>query len=407
MIDRLRALAVTAARSAARLVPDGVLARVLPGSLGWRGALAVAQAPATPIRLLVGPVNSAGQGYLWARAAEQELPGVGAVDLMTTTRGSARFSFPADVSVPEGAYVFAAGWQRRQRAAIVSGFTHLLLESGRFPYGSVPGSTPLRAVRGLLADGVAVALLWHGSDIRVPSEHAAAVEDSPFGPHGAYPAASTAVLERNAVERLRLVTETDLPVFVSTPGLLGVPRAQWLPVVVDPERWASADEPLRRDVPVVAYVPSNSPMKGDPSVDVQLRALEGEGLIVYRRLQDIPAADMPAVYRDADIVLDQFRLGDYGVAACEAMAAGRVVIGHVAPAVRAHVRRATGLDLPIRESRFADVGATVRAVIADRDGARVDAGRGPAFVAAVHAGTLSARVLAPFLGVDAPPQETS
>lgn len=392
---------VTVARRALQAVPDALLSRLLPGRLKWdNDAMHLAHAPDARVRLLVAPMNSAGQGYRWARAAEQHLLGVGAVSMMLTNEARERYSFPVDVSVPESGFVFASGWQRRQRRVIAEDFTHVLLESGQFPFGSLPGYTPLQVVQELTRAGRSVALLWHGSDIRIPSIHAEEEPDSPFGQRGAYPRASTEVLEKNARARMRMVTETDLPVFVSTPGLLNVPRAKWLPVVVDVERWTSADVPLQQEVPTVAYVPSNSPMKGDTSIDAQLRSLEAEGLIRYRRLENIPAREMPEIYRSADIVLDQFRLGDYGVAACEALAAGRVVIGHVSDRNRARVEQATGRELPIVESRFADVAATVRQVLSDREAYAEHAARGPLFAREVHDGAASAAAMSAFLGAE-------
>ncbi|WP_194422095.1 glycosyltransferase [Microbacterium abyssi] len=395
----MRELLTTTARRMLRILPDGFLARALPGRLGWdAGAMTIVTAPQTAIRLFVGPVNSAGQGYRWARAAERHLVGVGAVSMMTTNPARERFDFPVDVKIPESGFVFAGGWQRRQRDALSNGFTHVLLESGQYLYGSVAGRDPLDVAADAVAQGLQVALLWHGSDIRVPSHHADIERDSPFGPNGNYPPAATDVLESNASARIEGLGGAGLPVFVSTPGLLDVPGARWLPVVVEVEQWRSHDDPLRRPVPVVAYVPSNSPMKGDPSIDEQLVALEADGHIVYRRLEGIPARQMPDVYRSADIVLDQFRLGDYGVAACEALAAGRVVIGHVSSENRSRVRDLTGHELPIVESRFADVGETIMSVLGDREAHVEAARRGPAFVSAVHDGAASAAALASFLG---------
>ncbi|MGM7672158.1 glycosyltransferase [Microbacterium sp. A93] len=401
-MTKLRQRLLAGARAAAGILPDGMLARLLPGSLGWdSAAMRVAHPPqGNAVRLLVGPVNSAGQGYRWSRAAEDFLVDVGAVSVMTTNAASDRFDFPVDVRVPESAYVFARGWQRQQRAAILDECTHVLLESGRFAYGSIPGKSPLQIVEQLATLGPAVALLWHGTDIRLPSQHAVSELDSPFGPNGAYPAGSTEILEKNAIERMRMVTETELPVFVSTPGLLHVPRSLWLPVVVDVERWRTPEAPLQRKVPVVTYVPSNSPMKGDPSIDTQMRELEALGLISYRRLQGIPSHEMPEVYRSADIVLDQFRLGDYGVAACEALAAGRVVIGHVSAENRERVRRLTGLELPIVESRFPDIGTTIRHILEDRALWAQRAADGPTFTRAIHDGAASARALSGFLGAE-------
>ncbi|WP_406249599.1 glycosyltransferase [Microbacterium sp. M] len=396
----MRAAVVTAARAALSVVPDRLLARILPGSLGWDPDQMQIARPrvSAPVRLLIAPVNSAGQAYRWARAAEERLGGVTASNLMTSNARTAAFGFPADVAVPDSGFIFAHGWQRRQRAAIVGEYTHVLLESGRFMYGSRPGRTPRQIADEVRAAGVNVGLLWHGTDIRVPSEHARAEQDSPFGVNGRYPEADVRILEENALKRRRMFEGSGMPVFVSTPGLLDVPGSQWLPVVVEPDVWQSAEPPLQRERPVVAYAPSNSPMKGDPSLDDQLRALETQGLIEYRRVEGVPSQAMPHLYRNADIVLDQFRLGDYGVAACEAMAAGRIVIGHVSDEVRARVLRITGVELPIVESRFSDVGEVIEDVLSDREPWISRADRGPEFVRAVHDGAQSARVLAPFLG---------
>lgn len=392
-----RTSAIRAAKALLGLVPDPVLGRLLPGRLGWRtSTLPIATRPQGDVRLLVAPVNSAGQGFLWARSAER-LPGVGAVNVATSTAGMAALGFPADVSVPEGAFLFARGWQRRQRRAVLAGFTHVMLESGRYLFGTDPSRSPLEVARETADLGIRVALLWHGSDIRVPSSHEAWEPDSPFGARGVYPPDSTRVLEANARANRRMVDESDFPVFVSTPGLLDVPRSRWLPVVVDTARWRTDRRPFTGGVPVVAYVPSNSPLKGGPQVDEQLAALEDEGLIVYRRLERIPAERMPEVYGQADIVLDQFRIGDYGVAACEAMAAGRLVLGHVHADVRSAVRRETGHELPIIETRFDEVGDRIREILSQPAAWSATAAAGPVFVDAVHDGTASAKAMERFL----------
>lgn len=389
----------SAIRYVAGGIPDRLLARLMPPSLSWNpDEMRIARAPHTAVRLLVGPVNSAGQGTAWARAAEQ-LDGVGAVSLMITDASTARFSFPADVYVPATGYTLARQWRHTQRHVIRTGFTHMLLESGRYAYGSVPFRAPAAVAQDLQRSGVRMGLVWHGTDIRLPSEHATRVADSPFGPGGDYPAGRAEIHERNARKNREFVTRTDFPVFVSTPGLLDVERSRWLPVVVEPDRWASPMPALVRDVPVVVYAPSNSPMKGADSIDRELGALAAEGLIEYQRPSHVPSDQMPSIYRGADIVLDQFRLGDYGVAACEAMAAGRVVIGHVSDDVRRTVAEQTGRELPLVESRFRDVAATIRAVLQDRAQYQERATAGVAYARAVHDGSRSAAVLAPFLGL--------
>ena len=106
---------------------------------------------------------------------------------------------------------------------------------------------------------------------------------------------------------------------------------------------------------------------------------------------------MPAIYGDADIVVDQLALGSYGVAACEAMAAGRIVLGHVSEQVRSAAQEAAGLDLPILEVTPDSIVERIRELLADRESARDTAARGPEFVRTLHDGRRSASVLADFL----------
>jgi hypothetical protein len=106
---------------------------------------------------------------------------------------------------------------------------------------------------------------------------------------------------------------------------------------------------------------------------------------------------MPALYRGADIVVDQMSVADYGVAACEAMAAGRILVSHVSTDVRRHVRQRTGLELPIIEATPENICETIIGIVDDHDRATLVASLGPAFVRQVHDGRLSAAALAPFV----------
>jgi hypothetical protein len=243
-----------------------------------------------------------------------------------------------------------------------------------------------------------VALVWHGSDIRLPSAHAAMEQDSPFR-DGAY--VDTDALESIAAANARLAAEAGVPVFVSTADLLDfAPGATWLPVVVDVDRWGAAaerpavsgDGPLR-----VVHVPSRAGLKGTHRITDTMRRLHDEGIVEYTEVHGVAADRMPALYGSADVVLDQFLAGAYGVAVCEALAAGRLVVGHVSESTRAAVHRASGRTLPVVQARADELEGVLRAVAADRSGFAARAAEGPAFVRAVHDGRLSAEALRPFL----------
>ncbi|SDU86717.1 glycosyltransferase family protein [Jiangella alkaliphila] len=350
--------------------------------------------PDTPVRLLVGPANFAGQGWAWARAAEDAAPGVTAQAFAVLND---RIDFDADYAVPRETFL-SPRWQRQQRTYVTRAYTHVLIEAARpvlgarDPWGDrCTGDLPI-----LRSAGLRVAMVSHGSDVRVPSDH---IDRYPWSPFTDLPAARLRSLQINSTANRDLMRAHDGPVYVSTPDLLDdLPDAAWLPVIVDVGRWATGLPVMARDRPVVAHAPSNSPMKGSDLVDPVVRALADRGVVEYRRVEGVSPADMPAVYQDADVVLDQFRLGSYGVAACEAMAAGRVVVGHVTEEVRARVREYTGRELPIVESTPETLEQVLRALVADRDAAAKHAAAGADFAAEIHDGRRSASVLAAFVG---------
>jgi len=234
-------------------------------------------------------------------------------------------------------------------------------------------------------------------DIRLPSRHAAHEPDSPFAarPDGSPAYNETSLLEEYASANRSLLDDVGGPIFVSTPDLLlDVPEAAWLPVVIPPAWFdLGGSPPLQRERPVVAHVPSRAGLKGSELLEPTMRRLHDEGLITYDRRENVQSAEMAAVYGGADIVLDQFAIGIYGVAAGEAMAAGRVVVSHVSAQVREHAASLGHGSLPIVQSRAADLDRTMRRIVEDREHYREIAARGPSFVRAVHDGRLTAEVL--------------
>ncbi len=379
---------------AARVIPDPVLKWILPQRLEF-----VVPPPVSfedkPVRLFIGPVNFARQGYAWARAAET-LPGVDAVAM--AYQAGAGYGFDIDQRVPASVYLLSRGWAKKQRAAILSGATHVIIEAGRHIFGDVYGTTVAQEIAQLRRAGIQVALLSHGSDARRPQAHIERVPDSPYADPEWGVAAQ---LEKESAAHHALIASTGADVFVSTPGMLDdVPTATWLPVVIDVEQWQSSVAPLTDEVPLVVHAPSSPVVKGTRAIEPMLQRLVDEGLIRYERLTGVPAKDVPAFFARADIVLDQFRLGDYGVAACEALASGRLVIGNVTDDNRARVHTLTGIELPIMQATIATLETVLRGVLADRGGAATLASRGPGFVRAVHDGTRSAAALTEFLGIE-------
>lgn len=350
--------------------------------------------PDTPVRLLVGAANFAGQGRLWAEAAAT-LPEVGATSFSV---GSSSLTVPAHHVVARDTFEDAEAAVGHERW--VRSFTHVLVEAGRPVTGTTRGRYAPGDVAALSAAGVVVGLLAHGSDVRRPDGHRWREPDSPF--HHADD--RTLTIRQAYADLIAPLTDSADWGFVSTPDLLDdVPHAQWLPVVVDVTRWQAPEwRPPAPGAPLrVVHVPSDSFLKGTEQIEPVLHRLAERGLIAYEPVRGVPQERMPQVVAGADVVLDQFALGSYGVAAVEAMAAGRAVVGHVRDEVRGHVLAATGHALPIIQSRAGEIEDVLVGLAEDRSLIAEAAAEGPVFVSAVHDGRMSASVLADFLSTGA------
>jgi hypothetical protein len=341
-----------------------------------------------PVRLFIAPANYAGQGFRWARAVEGN-PRVSARNMIYAEINP--FGYDVDFSVRWRTATHSRKWQKNHLEAVTSTFTHVLVEAEFPPLGGMFHENVSVQASELRDRGVSVAMVCHGSDIRLPSRHR---ELEPWSPFVNDNWVRVATLEKAVIRNLEILSETNAPTFVSTPGLLlDVPHAQLLPVVIDPATWNSGSKPLRRKRLKVVHIPSNPLVKGTAEILEPLSALHAEGLIEYEQVTGVTHDQMPAIFADCDIVLDQFRLGDYGVAACEAMASGRLVISHVSEQARDHIASATGLSLPIVEANIDNIGDVIRDVISRRGFYSEIASRGPSFVKHVHDGRFSRSAL--------------
>lgn len=345
------------------------------------------------IRLLVGPANFAGQANAWA-AAVRTLHDVSACSFTVTN--DAGFTTGTDYSVDRATFGDDAWSQRHERW--VGGFTHVLIEAGRPITGLRHGLDCAAEVPVLEEMGVKVAMVAHGSDVRRPASHKRREPDSPFVDLDS----ADSKRRQKYADRIAPLIDSRPWAFVSTPDLIeDVPTATWLPVVVSPKRWAARTwEPsssAARLPPLVVHVPSSTYMKGTEAIEPALKELAYAGRIRYRPLRNVPQDDMPSVFAQADIVLDQFALGSYGVAAVEALASGRVVIGHVRPEVRERVLQVTGCSLPIVESTAAALRQVLEDWLGEQSAWQRQALLGPAFVHDVHDGRRSAAILDNFL----------
>ena len=118
------------------------------------------------------------------------------------------------------------------------------------------------------------------------------------------------------------VTDPELQTYV--PGSTIVPRA------IDLTSWQSAPNSSQINRVCVVHAPSRQEVKGSRHIESAVKTLKAKGLdFDYIVVEGLPNSEAKRVYEKADIIVDQLRIGWYGVLAVEGMAMGKAVVSYV------------------------------------------------------------------------------
>lgn len=344
--------------------------------------------------LAIGPANYAGQAHRWVHAATAFLP----ADGWSFTRGPVRrgeFLFDADFRISAPSYYFPLAHHTRLER-LFRNTTHIALD-GFQPFFTWHhrGSAPKDA-RWLQDHGWTTALIAHGTDVRDPAAH---LERNQFSLFSTGDDQWRARLQKLTIRNRAEALDSGLPLFVSTPDLLhDLPEATWLPLTVKVADWVCDRAPFEAKVPTVLHVPSrrHPPIKGTQFVDPVCKCLEARGLIRYLSPETIAHARMPELVRQSDIVIDQLLSASYGVAAAEAMAAGRLVLGYVGETTRAMMPE----DPPLVDITPNSLEEALLQILNDPEEPAKLAAQGPGFINRWHSGQAAAERLQGFLHLD-------
>lgn len=359
-----------------------------PASSGEPGVPTWTALGSTPVKLGIGPANYAGQGAAFAQAVSQANPDV-SVEVVMNRRPDS-FGYPADVYV-DASRLGELDIQMQQMKRIVGRYSHLIVDAFMPVFGRLNGDTIAGDLAALRKARIKVALLSHGSDIRNPARHLERHECSLFrdAPDGI-----AEKLQSRAETNRRTADECGLPLFVTTPDLLDdLPAAKWAPLVVDVASWAAERPVMERKRPIVLHAPSKRWTKGTDRIMPVLTELHDKGVIDFRLAEGIPWADMQALVKESDLVLDQFTTGSYGTFAVEAMAAGKPVIGYISDAVKA----TTNGELPLVSATPDTLREVLGSLIDDREGTAAIGRASVEFARTYHDGRWTAQVLNGFL----------
>lgn len=83
----------------------------------------------------------------------------------------------------------------------------------------------------------------------------------------------------------------------------------------------------------IVHAPTNRYMKGSDYIEDAIADIQKEYPVEYIRVENMKQRDAFEIYKNADIIIDQIRIGTYGVFAIEGMALGKPVITYIMPSM--------------------------------------------------------------------------
>ena len=174
------------------------------------------------------------------------------------------------------------------------------------------------------------------------------------------------------------------------------PRGDWpeydvvAPAVVLTEWQPSPTDP--GDVLRVAHAPSKRAVKGTESVLRAVESLQRRGVpLELDLIEGVPNREARARYAAADVVVDQLRVGWYGMLAIESMALAKPVVVHLDEEAAAETEAAFGLELPLVRADEGSLEDVLAGLVEVRESLPELGRRGREYVERVHAHTKVAR----------------
>jgi len=142
-----------------------------------------------------------------------------------------------------------------------------------------------------------------------------------------------------------------------------VPQSILVPKICDEELF-KVEHRVANTPPIVLHAPSNDVIKGTEFVRSAVDQLKSEGhAFTYLEVKGMSNRDYSEILKNCDIFIDQLRIGVYGVASVEALAAGKPVLCYIDEGIRGNFSS----DFPIVSVNRYSLFSTVRTLIHDKE----------------------------------------
>jgi len=328
--------------------------------------------------VLLGPLGSAGQPGMLAQALRAQ--GIRAKSFLV---GPNRFGYATDDWTQERTNKTMREALTRLLPAVDILHVHAITPLFTKAEVAFPMGTDLLAAKAL---GKRVIVHFRGSEVRQaelfrelsPFHY---VDDNPNNLFANFPTEWQQQYLKlcRSLADLLVVTDPELQSYV--------PRAEIIQRAIDMDVWRHTGL-VNDDRPLVLHAPSRQGVKGTSHVVRAVEQLRREGLAFeFQMIEGLSNEQARAAYERADIIVDQLRIGWYGVLAIEAMALGKAVVSYVRDDLTHHLTDQPPLAIA-NPNTITDV---LRELVSDRDKRRQVAARGRAFCESYHSADVVAQ----------------
>lgn len=284
---------------------------------------------------------------------------------------------PSTASTPVGRRAAQLNFQRAVLQGIA--WADVVHWHGHSP--AVPFALDLRLAARLRKPRV---VQFHGTDIRIPE---VARRDNPYiGQLLDQGAAAYPITREGSRRTQRTFARHGFACLLAGPelALYREPdifdRHFSTEVAVDASRYRPVYPDAGDAVPKVVHLPSHTGIKGTEYVLKAIADVRAQRRVDFRLIQGMPHARAMELVRGADIVLDQFCVGIFGVAAVEGMAFGKPTLSYLPPTVAERL----GPDSPLLNASPRDLSSLLIALLDDGERRRDLGIRGRRYVEQVH-----------------------
>jgi len=153
-----------------------------------------------------------------------------------------------------------------------------------------------------------------------------------------------------------------------------------VPVALELDRYPVATENLLNPRPLVVHAPTSRDFKGSDDIIAAVRRLEARLDFDFVLVEGMPHDQAKAIYRRADVVVDQIRAGNYGSLAIECMAMGKTVVVWIGD----YARSTYPEEVPVISANPETIEAQLEVAICDADLRRSLGARARRYVERYH-----------------------